>query len=94
MRRDPDFRREPDERFEPDDRFDPADRFELEPFDPDERFELFFLAGTLAPFFRASESPMAIACFRLFTFLPLPLFSVPFLRLRIELSTDLEAFFP
>jgi hypothetical protein len=37
---------------------------------------------------------MAIACFRLFTFLPLPLFSVPFLRLRIELSTDLEAFFP
>jgi len=26
--------------------------------------------GTLAPFFRASESPMAIACFLLFTFPP------------------------
>jgi hypothetical protein len=32
--------------------------------------------GTFLPFLRASESPMAIACFRLFTVLPLrPLFS-------------------
>ncbi len=46
--------------------------------------------GTLAPFFRASESPMAIACRRLFTFPPCPFFprrSVPFLRRRMALST-------
>jgi len=30
---------------------------------------LLFRAGTLAPFFRASSSPIAIACFRLVTFL-------------------------
>jgi hypothetical protein len=46
--------------------------------------------GTFAPFFRASESPMAIACLRLRTRLPLPLFSVPDLRLCIA---DLTAFF-
>ena len=34
--------------------------------------------GTLAPFFRASFRPMAIACFRLFTRRPDPLLSVPF----------------
>ena len=34
--------------------------------------------GTFAPSRRASDSPMAIACFRLVTFLPLrPLFSLP-----------------
>jgi hypothetical protein len=33
------------------------------------RDELRFL-GTFAPFFRASESPIAIACFRLFTLPP------------------------
>lgn len=46
--------------------------------------------GTLAPFFRASESPMAIACRRLFTFPPCPFVprrSVPFLRRRMALST-------
>jgi hypothetical protein len=45
----------------------------------EERFALFF-GGTFAPFFLASESPMAIACLRLFTLPPrpsLPLFSVP-----------------
>jgi hypothetical protein len=31
-----------------------------------------FFLGTLAPFFRASESPIAIACLRLFTLPPLP----------------------
>lgn len=32
--------------------------------------------GTFAPFFRASDSPIAIACLRLFTVFPLrPLFS-------------------
>jgi hypothetical protein len=37
-----------------------------------------FRFGTFAPFSRASLSPMAIACFRLVTFRPEPLFSVPF----------------
>jgi hypothetical protein len=36
---------------------------------------LFF--GTFAPFLRASDNPMAIACFRLVTFFPEPLLSVP-----------------
>ena len=57
------------------------------------REELFFF-GTLAPFFRASESPMAIACFRLFTLPPCPLFprfNVPCLRRRIALATLLLA---
>ena len=60
--------------------------------------ELFFdelrLRGTLAPFFRASERPIAIACLRLFTVPPLPprpLFSVPFFRRRIALATFLLA---
>jgi hypothetical protein len=38
---------------------------------------------------------MAIACLRLFTFLPLrPDFSVPFLRRRIALSTRFDAALP
>jgi hypothetical protein len=63
----------------------------------DELFrELFLelLRGTLAPFFRASESPIAMACLRLFTFPPFParpLFSVPFLRRRMALATRLLA---
>jgi len=41
-----------------------------------------FLAGTFFPSFRASERPIAIACFRLLTVLPeRPLFKVPFFRL-------------
>lgn len=54
---------------------------------PDFRFD-----GTFAPFLRASERPMAIACFLLVTFPPfppLPLRSVPFLRFLIALSTCL-----
>ena len=40
------------------------------------RFDLRFFAvfrffGTLAPFLRASDSPMAMACLRLLTVLPL-----------------------
>jgi hypothetical protein len=53
--------------------------------------------GTLAPFFRASESPIAIACARLLTVPPcpdFPLLSVPFFRRCIALSTDLEAASP
>jgi hypothetical protein len=49
----------------------------------------------LAPFFRASDSPIAIACFRLFTVRPLlPDLSVPFFLLRIALSTRFDAALP
>ena len=51
-------------------------------------------AGTLAPFFRASLNPMAIACFRLVTVRPDPLFSVPFFRRRIADPTRFDADFP
>jgi hypothetical protein len=51
--------------------------------------------GTFAPFFRASDKPIAIACFRLFTLPPLPPFpdfSVPAFSRCIALFTDfLEA---
>jgi hypothetical protein len=48
--------------------------------------------GTLAPFFRASESPIAIACFLLVTLRPdLPLFSVPALRFFIARPTVFAA---
>src|SRR5580692_757575 len=50
-----------------------------------------FLFGTFAPFFRASESPIAIACLRLVTFCPLPLFSFPRLNSCISVSTCLPA---
>jgi hypothetical protein len=52
--------------------------------------ERFF--GTLAPFFRASESPIAIACFLLLTFLPdLPLLSVPAFRFFMARPTFFAA---
>jgi hypothetical protein len=51
-------------------------------------------AGTLAPFFRASLNPMAIACFRLFTLRPDPLFNVRFFRRRIADSTRFDAAAP
>ena len=47
--------------------------------------------GTLAPFFRASLSAIAIACLRLFTFRPEPLLSVPRFRRRMTDSTFFEA---
>jgi hypothetical protein len=51
--------------------------------------------GTLPPSRRASDSPIAIACFRLLTFLPDPPDrSVPRLRSCMAFSTLLEAFFP
>src|SRR5437764_13432617 len=57
-------------------------------FDDDDFFD-----GTFAPERRASDSPMAMACLRLFTFLPeLPLFSVPRLRSCIAFSTFFDAF--
>lgn len=52
------------------------------------------LRGTFPPAFRASDNPMAIACFLLVTFLPeLPLFNVPFFRSCIAFSTFSPAFF-
>jgi hypothetical protein len=55
-------------------------------------FEAFF--GTFLPSALASESPIAIACLRLFTFLPeRPLFSVPALRFFIARPTLADAFF-
>jgi hypothetical protein len=53
------------------------------------------LRGTLAPERRASESPIAMACLRLLTFLPeRPLFSVPRLRSCMARFTLRCAFFP
>jgi hypothetical protein len=56
-----------------------------------------FFCGTLAPFLRASERPMAIACFLLLTVPPLPPlpdFKVPRFLRRIALRTVLLAAFP
>jgi hypothetical protein len=56
-----------------------------------------FLPGTFAPFFRASERPMAIACLRLLTVPPLPPlpdFKLPCFFLRIALATLLPAALP
>src|SRR6476620_2238647 len=53
-----------------------------------------FRLGTFLPFLRASESPMAIACFLLFTvppLPPLPRLSEPFLRRCMALFTSLPA---
>jgi hypothetical protein len=45
-------------------------------------------AGTFFPALRASDNPIAIACFLLVTFLPLrPLFNFPCFIARISLST-------
>ena len=53
-----------------------------------------FFFGTRAPFLRASDRPMAIACLRLFTlppFPPLPERKVPLFLRRIALATVLLA---
>src|SRR4029077_13372040 len=60
-------------------------------------FQEAFFRGTFLPFFRASESPIAMACLRLFTLPPLPPFplrSVPFFLRRSALSTRLLAALP
>jgi hypothetical protein len=54
----------------------------------------YFFGETLAPLRLALESPIAIACFLFFTFLPLLLRRVPFLRRRMVLLTDFCAPFP
>src|SRR5437763_13059919 len=54
-----------------------------------------FIFGTLPPSFRASDNPIAIACFLLVTFLPdSPLFNVPSLRSCIAFLTFFCAFLP
>jgi hypothetical protein len=59
----------------------------------DRFFEPFF-GGTFFPSRRASDSPIAIACLRLLTFLPdRPLFKVPALRFLIARPTLADAFF-
>jgi hypothetical protein len=50
------------------------------------------LEGTFLPARRASDNPIAIACFRLVTLRPeLPLFNVPRLRSCMAFSTFFEA---
>jgi hypothetical protein len=86
-----------DERFD-EDFFDDDFFFDADFFDDDFFFDADFLrAGTFAPFFRASDSPIAIACLRLFTLPPLPprpLLSEPDFRFFIARFTDLPAAFP
>jgi len=50
-----------------------------------------FRAGTLPPFSRASLNPIAIACLRLLTRPPDPLFNVPFFLRRIADATFFDA---
>jgi hypothetical protein len=74
-----------------------ADFFEADFFEAD-FFEADFLEpdffGTFAPDSLASESPIAIACLRLVTFLPLlPLFNVPSFFSCMAFSTLSPAFF-
>jgi hypothetical protein len=68
-----------------------------EVFFPDDAFfleEACFL-GTFAPARRASESPIAIACFLLVTFFPdFPLFKVPLFRSCMTFLTFACALFP
>jgi hypothetical protein len=53
------------------------------------------LRGTFPPARRASDNPIAMACFRLFTVFPdRPLFKVPLFRSRIARLTFWDAFLP
>jgi hypothetical protein len=77
------------------------DFFALDFLDPDFfEADFFFDAlrpgggGTFAPSLRASDKPMAMACFGFFTFLPLPDFSLPRLNSCISRSTDFCALGP
>ena len=71
-----------------------ADDLRAEPFRADDFFADERLRGTFAPFARASERPIAIACSRLFTRPPcpaLPRLSVPDFRRFMALFTLLPA---
>jgi hypothetical protein len=71
------------------------DDLRADDFRPPEDLRPDDLRGTFAPFSRASDKPIAIACFLLVTFFPLlPDLSVPFFFLRIADSTRLPAAFP
>jgi hypothetical protein len=76
-----------DEDFFDEDFFEPPDFFaDLDPFGG---------GGTFPPASRASDNPMAMACLRLFTFLPEPpLRSFPSLNSCITFSTLSCDFFP
>jgi len=77
--------------------FDDVLRFDddLRELDDLRLLEADFFFGTLPPARRASDNPIAIACLRLFTFLPeRPLFSVPRLRSCIARFTLLRALLP
>lgn len=54
---------------------------------------LYFFFGTFAPAFLAFDKPIAIACFELVTFFPLPVFSTPSFFSCIAFSTSVCAFF-
>ena len=61
-------------------------------FTLDPTYFFFGAGGTFLPALRASERPIAIACFGFVTFLPLrPLFSVPRFISRISVPTCLPA---
>jgi hypothetical protein len=63
-------------------------------FFDEERLREDFRAGTLAPLRRDSFNAIAIACLRLRTVRPDPLFSVPRFRRRIADSTFFDADLP
>ena len=72
-----------------------ADDFRDDDFFAPDFFDADFFEGTLPPARRASESPIAIACLRLVTFLPeRPLLSFPSLRSCIAFLTFDCAVFP
>jgi hypothetical protein len=80
--------------FEELDFFD-DDFFAVDFFEDEDFFDEDFFDGTLPPSRRASESPMAMACLRLVTFLPeRPLFSFPRFISCMFSSTLSDAFFP
>src|SRR5438105_2256131 len=55
----------------------------------------FVFEGTFPPFFRAFDSPMAMACFGFFTLVPaLPLFSLPRLSSCMDFLTCFCAVLP
>ena len=76
------------------DDFDDFENFDDDAFFDDPDFELDFAGGTFPPSRRASDKPMAMACLRLVTFLPDPVFNVPRFNLCISVPTLSLAFFP
>lgn len=81
--------------FEEEDFFEPVDFFDEEDFFDDDFFDDDFgSGGTLPPSRRASDSPMAMVCLRLVTFLPEPLRSFPRFSSCIVFSTLSCDFFP